>query len=56
MTGVVNSRGDAMRVMGREAEAVVLLEILIGSHTEREGGNKSPTAELMHKKQSLKIK
>lgn len=25
-----------MRVMGREAEAVILLEILIGSHTEKE--------------------
>lgn len=36
VTGMVNCRGDAMRVMGREAEAVVLLEILIGSHTERE--------------------
>lgn len=35
VTGMVNGRGDAMRVMGREAEAVVLLEILIGSHTER---------------------
>lgn len=35
VTGMVNRRGDAMRVMGREAEAVVLLEILIGSHTER---------------------
>lgn len=33
---MVNRRGDAMRIVGREAEAVVLLEILIGSHTESE--------------------
>lgn len=33
---VVNGWSDAMRVVGRETEAVVLLEVLIGSHTERE--------------------
>lgn len=54
VTGMVNRRGDAVRVMGREAEAVVLLEILIGSHTERKRGNKSPRAELTHKNQSQK--
>lgn len=34
MSRVVNGRGDAVAVVGGEAEAVVLLEILIGSHTE----------------------
>lgn len=33
---MINRRGDAVRVLGGEAEAVVLLEILIGSHTARE--------------------
>lgn len=35
MTRVVNGRGDAVGVVRGEAEAVVLLEILVGSHTER---------------------
>lgn len=35
VTRVVNSRGDAVGVVSRETEAVVLLEVLIGSHTER---------------------
>jgi len=35
VAGVVNSRGDAVGVVSGEAEAVVLLEVLIGSHTER---------------------
>lgn len=30
-----------MRVVGGEAEAVVLLEVLIGSHADREGGRKT---------------
>lgn len=38
MTRVVNGRGDAMGVVRGEAEAVVLLEILIGSHTEQGRG------------------
>lgn len=37
MTRVVNGRGDAVGVVSGETEAVVLLEVLIGSHTEREG-------------------
>ena len=32
---VVYCRGDAVRVVGRETEAVVLLEALIGPDTER---------------------
>lgn len=36
MTRVVNSRGDAVGVGSGETEAVVLLEVLIGSHTKRE--------------------
>ena len=38
-----------MGVVGRETEAVVLLKVLIGSHTERQEGkshDKSPTIEL----------
>ena len=49
---MVNSRGDAVGVVSREAEAVVLLEVLIGSHTARGKGqphNKSPIIELRHK-------
>lgn len=50
---VVNSWRDAMGVVGRETEAVVLLKVLIGSHTERERGkeildDKSPTNEPWH--------
>lgn len=37
VTRVVNGRGDAVGVVSGETEAVVLLEVLIGSHTEREG-------------------
>lgn len=36
VTGVVNCRGDATRVVGRETEGVVLLKVLIGSDAERE--------------------
>lgn len=48
---MVNSRGDAVRIVSRETEAVVLLEVLIGSHTERGRGqshDKSPIIELWH--------
>lgn len=39
-----------MRVVGREAEAVVLLEVLIGSHTDREEDATSHLQpELRHK-------
>lgn len=48
---MVNSRGDAMGVVSRETEAVVLLEALIGSHTERgrgESHDDSPIIALWH--------
>lgn len=52
VTRVVNGRGDAVGVVGGEAEAVVLLEILIGSHAERDregrnaGDNYNTTSHL----------
>lgn len=52
VTRVVNCRGDAVGVVSRETEAVVLLEVLIGSHAKggrRQPCDKSPTIELWDK-------
>lgn len=55
VTGVVYCRSDSVGVVSREAEAVILLEVLICSHTKRgrrQSCDKSPTIELWDKKQS----
>lgn len=48
---MVYRRGDAMRVVGGETEAVVLLEALIGPHAER-GQGSDTTMEFEHVEQS----